>query len=73
VARVTGTQGNDDLLGTQGDDLIYALAGNDRSWRIGSCLTLWAAMTSSVPGWVTIRSTPSAATIGSTARTGAAR
>ena len=30
MARVTGTQGNDDLLGTQGADLINALAGNDR-------------------------------------------
>ena len=30
MARVTGTQGNDDLLGTQGGDLVDALAGNDR-------------------------------------------
>jgi Ca2+-binding RTX toxin-like protein len=30
VARITGTQGNDDLHGTQSGDVIDALAGDDR-------------------------------------------
>jgi RTX calcium-binding nonapeptide repeat (4 copies) len=73
VARVTGTQGNDDLYGTQGDDLIHALAGNDRVLADEILRDDLAAPTSSTPGSVTIRSTPSAATTGSTARTGATR